>query len=165
MRTGFAEYGDFTETDLRKMTKSTIQRDKKRGYDVEQCTVNGKDQSAKIVKQPYKKHYPWIYVKLEDHSFWFSLRPATRTPNIPGQRSMQTLPHSMLSRGNPVIGAGECETDSTGKVVYVNNFSGHYKPTEKNLKATKENMERQGLSDQTAKWEVVDKNGHPLKEL
>jgi hypothetical protein len=87
-----------------------------------------------------------IYVKLPDGTFRFS---PDRDPKT-GRR----LPHSMLGKGKSVIGAGECEVDDKGRITEVNNMSGHYQPREKNLGATKKNMESRGLAikNQTRWW-------------
>lgn len=155
---------EFTKADLRMLDDKTRQRDKTRGYDLENCKHRGKDKAHLIVEKPYTKHYPWIYVKLEDHSFRFALRPPDGL-NLPGQRRVETIPHSMLARGQPVIGAGECETDETGQIVRINNFSGHYQPGEKNLRETKSNMEQQGLSIKSATWELFNEHGQVIKRL
>jgi hypothetical protein len=156
---------EFSKEDLRILSEETRKKDEKNGYDLENCTYKGIEQANKIVEEPYKKHYPWIYVKLEDGSFRFSVRPTSRKPNLPNQRAGNTLPHSVIARGKPVIGAGECETDENGKVISIDNWSGHYKPGEKNLKETKKNMENKGLSITSTKWMLRDEGGKVVKEL
>ncbi|HBL10692.1 MAG TPA: hypothetical protein DD379_04670 [Cyanobacteria bacterium UBA11162] len=158
---------EFSQEDLRILSEESRERDERNGYDLENCTYRGKDQTHQIVEEPYKKHYPWSYVKLEDGSFRFSPRLTSRQPNLPNQRIGMTLPHSMLARGKPVIGAGECETDENGKVISIDNFSGHYKPGEKNLKETKKNMESKGLSTPLTQWILrrFDGKGNVIKEL
>jgi hypothetical protein len=71
----------------------------------------------------------------------------------------------MLGAGEAVIGAGECETDESGKIKRADNFSGHYQPNEKNLMETKKNFESQGLSSQVAVHQVFDKSGKIIKTL
>lgn len=160
-----SNYQEFSKEELRILSEETRNKDEKNGYDLKNCTYRGRDQTHRIVEEPYKKHYPWIYVKLEDGSFRFSLRPTSRQPNLPNQRVGHTLPHSMLARGNSVIGAGECETDENGKVIAIDNWSGHYKPGEKNLKETKKNMEDKGLSTTSTKWMLRNEEGKVVKEL
>lgn len=150
---------EFSINDLRKLDEETIIKDIKRGYDLENCKIKGKDESHQIQdKKPFKKKMPLIYVKLEDHSFRFSMRPYDRQPNIPNQRIGYTLSHSLLAKGKPVIGAGECDTDDNGNIILVNNKSGHYKPLIKNLRESMKNMKKQGLVVENTEYYFIDGN-------
>ncbi|HHC24188.1 MAG TPA: hypothetical protein ENK58_02055 [Desulfobacterales bacterium] len=149
---------------MREPKQRSLKKDKKRGYDPEKCQYKGKDLSHKIFDTPLRNQ-ELIYVKLEDHTFKFALRPKERVPNKPGQRRIDTLPHSMLARGKRIIGAGECETDENGKIIEINNHSGHYQPDEDNLRETKENMMSQELTRSAVKWKVFDKTGKLIKEI
>jgi hypothetical protein len=138
----------FTDADMKEVKPKSKEKDKKRGYDTAKGTKDGKDVSYSIFDKP-PKNRKLIYVKKPDGSFKFSPRPDP----VPGKRTPPTLPHSMLGGGDKVIGAGECETDGNGKITKADNQSGHYQPGEKNLKETKKNMEKQGLSTPETKWE------------
>ena len=138
----------------------SLERDKERGFDHKDKTYNGKDVSWALMDAP-PKGKELIYVKKTDGTFVFSPRPQ-RDLN---QRRGLTLPHSMLGDGGPVVGAGECQSDADGKISQADNFSGHYQPKEENVQATKENMEKQGLSSAGAKFEVKDAAGAVVKVL
>jgi hypothetical protein len=149
------------ESNLRQPKIESIERDKRKGWDHENCLKDGKDVSWAIFNQPVKER-KLIYVKLPDGSFRFSPRPDA---NPLARRRQLTLPHTMLSKAGKVIGAGECETDKNGKITRADNFSGHYQPGEQNLIATKQNMENQGLSSDQARFEVVDRSGAVTKAV
>jgi hypothetical protein len=140
-----------------------MERDKKHGWDHEAGTKDGKDVSYAIFDKP-AKNKKQIYVKLPDGSFRFSPREDVN-PAARRRRGRTTLPHSMLGKGRKVIGAGECETNQDGKIIRADNFSGHYQPNEENLQETKDNMEKQGLANENAKFEVFDKSGKVIKKL
>lgn len=146
---------------LRKPKEESVVRDKKRGFDAEKGTKDGKDMSWQMWEKP-PKGQNLIYVKLKDGTFRFAPRPK---PNPLARTRGITLPHTMLGKGDEVIGAGECETDGNGKITRANNFSGHYQPNEANLKLTKDNMEKQGLSGMGTGFEVFDRSGQVIKTL
>jgi hypothetical protein len=152
----------YTAEDNRPPKESSIERDKERGFDHQAGTQNGVSKQHAMWDTPTAKNAELIYVKAADGKFTFSPRPKT---DLNQRGGGSTLPHSMLGKGEPVIGAGECETDSEGKIKRADNFSGHYQPNEKNLKKTKENMEKQGLAAQGAKFQVFDKSGQVIKGL
>jgi hypothetical protein len=66
--------------------------------------------------------------------------------------------HSSVLEGNPVAGAGQADLDD-GKVKYINNRSGHYRPRASHLLQTLEVLARLGA---TLNTELVDKDGKPL---
>lgn len=136
-----AQKEEFDESDMREVKPDCIKRDKRKGWDYEKCTEKGKDVKWAFLDQPAKSK-KLIYVKLPDGSFKFSPRP---DQNPLSRRRPRTLPHSMLAKGDKVIGAGECETDKNGKIISANNHSGHYQPEEKNAKETNKNMKDKGL--------------------
>jgi|JI10StandDraft_1071094.scaffolds.fasta_scaffold522711_2 hypothetical protein len=152
---------EFSINDLRKLDDETIKKDiNNRGYDLENCKIRGVDASYLILteKDFYPRQKLWIYVKLEDHSFLFSKRPEERQPKLAGQRTGKTLSHSLLARGKPVIGAGECETDENNKIIRVNNQSGHYKPLFKNLRESIKNMKEKDLVTEKTEYFLIEGN-------
>jgi hypothetical protein len=142
---------EFTEDDMREPKPDSIERDEKNGWDHKEQSLNGASKSALVFDTP-PKNQDLIYVKMADGSFRFSPRPQ---PNPLATRRVLTLPHSVVAQGEKVIGAGECSTDSAGKIKEANNQSGHYQPKEINLEETKKNMEEQGLSTPDATWTQV----------
>ncbi|WP_175742737.1 hypothetical protein [Burkholderia ambifaria] len=52
--------------------------------------------------------------------------------------------HSYMNNGLPVICAGELAIDR-GKIVGINNYSGHYRPSDKNMEAAIEVFHEQGI--------------------
>lgn len=151
----------YTSDDDRPPKPDSIERDERNGYDHEAGTLDGNSVQHALWDAPTARNAELIYTKSSDGKFTFSPRPKGRGRG--GRRA--TLPHSMLGKGQPVIGAGECETDAEGKIKRADNFSGHYQPNEKNLKKTKENFEKQGLAAGGAKFQVFDKSGKVIKEL
>lgn len=135
--------------------EESLERDKKNGYDHEAGTRNGKDVTSYQLFEKPPKRSELIYAKLPDHSIVFAPRPTNRRFGFGRQRGA-TLPHSMLTKGGPVLGAGECATDENGNVVEANNQSGHYQPDVEHLKETKKNMEQQGHSGGDTKWSIWD---------
>lgn len=149
------------EEDNREPKEDSMERDKRRGWDHEAGTYQGRDMSWAMMDTP-PRGKELIYVKKADETFVFSPRPKN---DVNQRRGGLTLPHSMLGKGESVIGAGECETDAEGKIERADNFSGHYQPGEKNLEETKKNMEGKGLSSESATFEVFDKSGEVIKTL
>lgn len=152
--------GEFTDDDMRECKPDSLERDKQRGWNHEESTYQGRDMSALMFSEA-PRNRELIYVKKADHSFVFSPRPK-RDLN---QRRGLTLPHSMLAKGEKVIGAGECETDENGQIKQADNFSGHYQPKEKNMAETKKNMESKGMAAPGGAFEVKDAAGAVVKNL
>lgn len=152
---------EFDESDMREVKPDCIERDERNGWDYEKSTYFGEDVKWAFFDQPVKSK-KLIYVKLPDGSFRFSPRP-DRNPLV--RRRGRTLPHSMLGKGDKVIGAGECETDKNGKIASANNHSGHYQPEEKNAKETNKNMKDKGLVSDDFSFGSVDTSGKVIKLL
>ncbi|KMK69025.1 hypothetical protein [Puniceibacterium sp. IMCC21224] len=167
------------EQDNREPKEDSLVRDEKNGWNHEESTLNGRSQAHALFKvnAPYPedatnfwytplkklpKNAELVYTKDAEGNFTFSPRPKN---DVNQRRGTRTLPHSMLGKAQPVIGAGECETDDQGKIARADNFSGHYQPGEKNLKETKDNFEEKGMASDGTKYEVFDKSAKVIKTL
>ena len=72
---------------------------------------------------------------------------------IPKIVNWQEIPHSVLTRGQPVLAAGEAEiVGSNGQylMLEISNRSGHFLPTSDSLNIGKEAFRQQGIDPKTA---------------
>lgn len=72
---------------------------------------------------------------------------------IPKVANGQEIPHTVLTRGQPVLAAGEAEiVGSNGQylMLEISNLSGHFRPTSDSLEIGKQAFRQQGIDPTTA---------------
>lgn len=90
----------------------------------------GLDSTDTQPKNLPKGKYAFVIANVPDEN-------GTRKPQLfaalKGETSTGKIQHSSFARGGNVVSAGTFEIDSDGKIASISNFSGHYRPTKKEL--------------------------------
>ena len=77
---------------------------------------------------------------------------------IPKVVNRQEIPHTVLTRGNPVLAVGEAEiVGSNGQylMLEISNRSGHFRPTPDSLEIGKEAFRQLGIDPATATETII----------
>ena len=138
-----------------KVKKDLDKKDKNRKppdgpIDYKNSEIAGEDVSERILTSPPDGDFIWV--QLMDGSFRFAKRPIL-TAGRP--RGLRPFPHPMLSKGQPVLSAGE-GFGKNGKAAYLNRDSGHFQPPHESSEKAAEDMQKQGLAEKTTKIDPTD---------
>lgn len=101
------------------------------------CSQNG---------QVMKKGFYRFIFSLEQELFAISTHPPGESFGEIEPRIPVFFKHTSLSRGEPVLAAGEMEIGSDGKILSLNNKSGHYKPSMQQMRPIAQYLQKLHLN-------------------